>query len=351
MVISKRFWNKKKIFITGHNGFKGSWISLILYLLNCELYGYALKPKKKSLFNILKLNKIFKKIYIEDIRNFKKLEKAILNSRPSIIIHMAAQSLVGSSYSNPRETYDINFNGTLNLLEILRINFVKSILLVVTTDKVYRPNYLKYYKEDDPIGGIDPYSSSKSCIENLVYAYSKILNSKIKLISARAGNVIGGGDWSEKRLFPDIVRNIYENKKLIIRNKKSVRPWQHVIEPLNGYIIALQFVFQKFDSNYIAINFGPNKSNEINVEQVIKLINKNYNKKIKYKISKKELFKEEKILKLNSNKAKKILNWKSVLGIEKSIDLTLKWYNVYFNSRSKISKFTLDQISNYLILK
>ena len=345
MVISKKFWKGKKVLITGHTGFKGSWLSIILNKLNVDLYGISLRPKKNSLFKVLKINKIYKKNFYTNIKNFKKINKIIQKINPDIIIHMAAQPIVRLSYDDPYETYYTNVIGTMNILETVRQNNLKTFSLIVTTDKVYRPNNQNIYKESDALGGIDPYSSSKSCVEHLSLSYSKILNKKCKIVTVRAGNVIGGGDWSEDRIIPDIVRHIFEKRKLIIRNLESIRPWQHVLDPLKGYLISIEKNYYKV-GNYNVYNFGPKNENQKKVLNIINYVNKNYQKINYQKINKKE-FSEEKVLKLQNKFSKKNLNWYPKLNFSNSLMLTLDWYYEFYRNKKNIFEFTNKQVSNF----
>ena len=239
----RKFWKDKKVFLTGHTGFKGSWFSIFLNLLGAKVTGYSLKPSTKlNLFDLAKLNKELETSIIGDIRDYNKLKKSILKASPDFIVHMAAQSLVKESYVSPRYTYEVNTLGTINILNILNeLNFIK-FALIITTDKVYLNNNKKnYFKENDLLGGNDPYSNSKSCAELAVSSYdnSFFKEKKIFVATARAGNVIGGGDFSKDRILPDYFRSFLKNKKLILRSPNSIRPWQHVTEPLHGYLLLL----------------------------------------------------------------------------------------------------------------
>ncbi len=261
--VLKFFW-KKKVFITGHTGFKGSWLIIILNLLGAKVYGYSLKPKKKSLFNQIDGGKIIEKSFYGNLNDYKKLKSKISQVKPNIIFHLAAQPLVIESYKNALNTHNTNIMGTINLLEICRgINSIQSIV-IITTDKVYKIKKNKsLFSETDELGGDDPYSASKACSEIVTLSYIKSFfnNSrlKFKVSTARSGNVIGGGDYSDNRLVPDILNSINRKKKLIIRNPKSIRPWQHVIEPLIGYLILAQKQFKKKINQDPSWNFGPEK--------------------------------------------------------------------------------------------
>jgi len=348
----RKFWKNKKVFLTGHTGFKGSWFSILLNLLGAKIVGYSLKPDKKfSLFYLANLNKEINASIIGDIRNYNKLKKSILKFRPDFIVHMAAQSLVRESYIDPKYTYEVNTMGTVNILNILNeINFIKS-ALIVTTDKVYRNNNKKnFYKENDVLGGLDPYSNSKSCAELVVnsYNHSFLKKKNISAITARAGNVIGGGDFSADRILPDYFRSLFKTKNLILRSPNSIRPWQHVLDPLYGYLLLLMKLYKKQKITNDSFNFGPNKSSNKSVIDVINLVNKDFNNSVRVikKNNNSKYYYESKILMLNSDKSKKILNWQPKYNLEQSIKLTSFWFKELL-AKKNILKVTQKQIMNY----
>ena len=325
----KKFWNKKKVFITGHTGFKGTWLCIVLKYLNSNIHGYSLKPEKKSLFNQSKIKKDLSTNTFGNINDIAKLKATIKVVKPEIIIHMAAQPLVIESYKNPLETFNTNIIGTTNLLESIRdIKSVKSVI-IITTDKVYKINKKnKSYKELDQLGGFDPYSTSKVGAEIIVDSYIKSFfkNTKLnnKISTVRAGNVIGGGDYSENRLVPDIIFAINNKKKITIRNPHHVRPWQHVLDPLIGYLmLAKKQYFNKMTDGEHAWNFGPNNNNCKKVIEVVNYIKKLHN--FEYVIINNKKFKETESLRLNSNKAKIKLNWLPRWNLSKSIKNTVDW--------------------------
>jgi CDP-glucose 4,6-dehydratase len=348
-----KFWKGKKIFLTGHTGFKGGWFSIFLNLLGAKVVGYSLKPNTDpNLYYLAKLNKNNHKNIFGDIRDYNKLKKSIKNFSPDFVVHMAAQPLVRESYVSPKYTYEVNTLGTINILNILNeLKFIKS-ALIITTDKVYFNNNKKnYYEENDLLGGFDPYSNSKSCAELAVNSYncSFFKKKKIFVATARAGNVIGGGDFSKDRILPDYFRSLLlKNKRLILRSPNSIRPWQHVIEPLHGYLLLLMKLYKKEAITGDGFNFGPNKSNNKSVNDVINLINKDFNNTVKVikKINSSKNYNESKILMLNSDKAKKILNWQAKYNLEQSIKLTSFWFKEFF-SKKDILKITQNQIINY----
>ena len=328
----QKFWNKKKVFITGHTGFKGSWLCIILGYLNSKVDGYALKPEKNSLFNKAKIDKRLTSNTYSDINDITKLKKKLKQSKPEIVFHLAAQPLVLESYKEPLKTFSTNIIGTLNLLESIReIKSIKSVV-IITTDKVYKINKKNIgYKEFDQLGGFDPYSASKVGAEIVVDSYIKsffkntFLQNKIS--TARAGNVVGGGDFSKNRLLPDILRAINNNKKLTIRNPNYIRPWQHVLDPLMGYLILAEKQYKKQINNYEhSWNFGPNKSNFKKVIDVVKYIKNK--EELNYNIKKTNDPKETSILKLNSIKAKKKLKWVCKWNLVETLNKTIEWNNL-----------------------
>jgi len=352
--MNSKFWLNKKVFITGNTGFKGSWLSLILLELGAIIKGYSLKPPSSpSLFDILKLNKDFETT-VGDLRNLDKLNTSINNFNPEIIINLGAQSLVGESYRNPHDTYTTNFIGTLNLLECIRKRNANVIFLNVTTDKCYQNKESDQgYSENDRLGGHDPYSNSKACSELISQSYrdSFFSNDEFKafIATARSGNVIGGGDWSEERLIPDIIRSITSKKLLMVRNSSAIRPWQHVLDPLNGYLILIENLYKNGATYSGAWNFGPLQSDEKSVGSILKYFC-NYFDGLAYEDNNKELFHETKVLKLDSSKSREKLGWNTLLSIHDSLNLTCNWYKHYLENPSKIKNITLDQIDNFIKL-
>ena len=350
----KIFWKNKKVLITGHTGFKGSWLSIILNILEANVYGYSLKPKKNSLFEEANIKTKICKNYFRDINDFNFLEKIIKKHKPEIIFHLASEALVLDSFNFPYKTFKTNLMGTLNLLEIIKkSNFVKSAIFV-TTDKVYKEkNNLNYsHLEVDELKASDPYGSSKVGQEILVNSYIKSffnytnLNNRVSTV--RSGNVIGGGDYSKNRLIPDLLESLDKNKIFVMRNSKHVRPWQHVLEPLNGYLSLAQKQYQKKIKVKENIwNFGPNNKNFISVENVIKKVqNLGVAVNIKKIKSKNKKFLETDVLKLSSKKAKKYLNWKPKWNIEYTIKKILEW-NKLKNNKILVYKICVNQIKEY----
>ena len=349
--LNTKFWKNKKIYITGHTGFKGAWLCIILNLLKSKIYGYALKPSSNSLFEKSKIKKNLLSNTYSDINNLKKLKQDIKNIKPEIVFHLAAQPLVLDSYRNPLKTFNTNVMGTINLLESIKnIKSIKSVI-IITTDKVYKVGIKnKSYSEDDELGGIDPYSASKASAELAVNSYIRSFyeNSLLKnrVSTARAGNVIGGGDYSKERLLPDIIKSIKNKATLKVRNPNSVRPWQHVIDPLVGYLILAQKQYSGMlkTSNY-AWNFGPNKNNFKKVIDIIEFIKKK--QKFKYTLFKTNRDKETKILKLNSKKSKQKLKWSPKWNLKKTLDKIIEW-NLLVNKGISAKKVCEKQFLMYI---
>ena len=349
--IKKNFWHKKKVFVTGHTGFKGSWLCIFLKYLGAEVFGYSLKPNTSpSLYKLANIDKLIKKSIIADVRDYKRLYKEIKKSKASILFHLAAQPLVRYSYTNPKETFDTNFSGSLNVLECIKqIKGVKT-GIIITTDKVYDISKNKIFKEDDKLGGLDPYSSSKVCMEYLFNSYNESFFSKKKqmIATVRAGNVIGGGDYSLDRLIPDIYKSANKKKSILLRNPKSIRPWQHVLEPLSGYLLLAQNIhnikIKKILQNW---NFGPNISSCKSVMFLTAYLSKHLKTKVLIEKKKKNIFKPEtSILRLSNHKSKKYLNWFPRWSINKSLDKIIEW-----NKQIKYQKplnVCINQIKEYL---
>ena len=359
---SLKFWKNKKVLVTGHTGFKGGWLSVLLKLMGSKVFGYALNPQgKNNFFNIAKVKSILSADYRNDITNYKDLKKIIKKNKPEIIFHLAAQSSVIESFKDSHHTISTNILGTANLLESIKnFNFVKS-LVIITTDKVYQ-NYKKqkYFDENSQLGGDDVYSGSKACCELLVHSYRKSFfqKSNCNIATVRAGNCFGGGDWTPERIVRDILENFYENKKLVLRNPNATRPWQHVIEPLVGYLKLAEKLSSKNGKLYCEPwNFGPSFKQNMKVKKLVQIFKKKMNSKSKIIINNKDkkfhnkninIF-ESKNLNINSKKTSKKLKWKPKLSINKSVDLTVSWYQS-FKTKENIFDLTNKQIKYYLDL-
>jgi CDP-glucose 4,6-dehydratase len=340
------FWQNKKVFITGHTGFKGAWLTQTLLLMGADITGFSLPaPTNPSLFEQLNLSKKIKHIK-GDINNRKKVISAIEKARPDIVLHLAAQSLVRYSYKNPLETFDTNVIGTLNVLEgCRRTKSIKS-AVIITTDKCYLNNDSgKFFVEDDSLGGKDPYSASKAAAEIVTYSYyQSFLKDNLPTASARAGNVIGGGDFSEDRLIPDVVRAIENKASVEIRNPKATRPWQFVLEPLSGYMLLAEKLYTQGHKYSGGWNFGPKPEDIKPVDEVLENLKRNLDFKIELDKSPQPV--EAKLLALDINKAQSQLAWQPQLTLPSAIDLTGQWYKEYL-SGGDMEKITTEQILNY----
>ena len=341
-------FKNKKIIITGHTGFKGSWLSLWLNMSGAKVYGISnnYKSTETNIKNF-KLKKTVKNFNI-DIRNFAKLNKIITKIKPDFIFHFAAQSLVGKSFKNPVYNFETNFNGTLNLLEVLRLSKFKCISVIITSDKSYKNLEIKRgYTENDILGGDDPYSASKASAELIINSYFKsfLKNKKnLRIAICRAGNVIGGGDWSNDRLIPDIMRSIFNNKKVKLRNQSSTRPWQHVLDVLNGYLILANKLKKNNKLNGQSFNFGPPIKSNYTVLAIVREMKKNWNL-LEWVFSNRTYY-ESTLLKLNSSKSLKYLNWKNKLDFKELIKLVTDWYKCFYENKN-IYDFSIKQIRNF----
>ena len=349
---SKIFKNKNVI-VTGHTGFKGSWLSLWLTMMGANVIGLSKDiPSNPSHFKTIKLkNKIVNKKI--DIRNLKSLKKIIKKYKPDYVFHLAAQALVKKSYTDPIYTWQTNAFGTLNILESLRILKKKCIVVLITSDKSYKNLEIKRgYVENDILGGKDPYSASKASAELVIQSYISsffpLKKTKVFIGIARAGNVIGGGDWSENRLIPDCVKSWSKNKKVLIRNPKSTRPWQHVLDAISGYLYLALKLKKNKKLHGQAFNFGPNNIKNYDVMFLVKLMKKKW-RKISWKIINKnnKKFYESNLLKLNCNKARKILKWKAVLNFSDTINMVTDWYKIYYTKPRKAYETSCKQIREY----
>lgn len=358
--IFKEFYKNKKVLITGHTGFKGAWLSNILHYLGADITGVALEPKNsEDLFNLTNLDSKIRS-YFSDISNKEKLKEVILKEKPEIIFHLAAQSLVLDSYENPYATLTTNVIGTVNLLDILREIDNNIVLINITSDKCYENKNLgKSFKEGDSLGGLDPYSASKAMVEivSKSYQHSFFINSKIRTCTVRAGNVIGGGDWAENRLVPDIVRSIKSNQEIIIRNPYSTRPWQHVLEPLVVYLLLAYQYSTNYDTlsklNNLdfehAWNIGPNRENIVAVKELLNCFTKYFNNcpPINYSEASEQKNYEAKVLSLDSSKIKDYFNWEPKLNFMEAISISAEWYQAYIKNQD-MEDFTIKQIKDYL---
>lgn len=349
-LVNNSFWKGKKVFVTGHTGFKGGWLVQTLNILGAKVKGYALEPNSSPSF--FQSTNVGKRVISEigDIRNQEQLTESISEFKPEVIFHLAAQPLVRYSYENPKETYEVNVIGTLNLLEaIRRVQTIKAAVLI-TTDKCYENKEWDYgYREIDPMGGHDPYSSSKGCCELLISSYrnSYFNQSKTKIASARAGNVIGGGDWSEDRLIPDLLKAIELNKAPILRNPLSIRPWQHVLEPIGGYLKLAEGLYNAVDGLDEAWNFGPNDTDCKSVEWITNTLFKLSGCENSWKQDYNFNPHEAKLLKLDISKAKNKLGWNPKWDISFSLEKIVQWHKTYLLNR-EAEAITHQQIIEYI---
>ncbi len=351
-----KIYKDKKILITGHTGFKGSWLSFWLNSLGGRIYGISDGiPTKPSFFKACKVDRLSKNFYF-DLKNSFKVKKTINKIKPDFIFHLAAQSLVSKSYNDPDQTWETNLIGTKNVLGALLNYKKKCTVVVVTSDKCYKNiETHRPYDETDILGGIDPYSASKASAEILFNSYyqSFFKNSKyVSLASARAGNVIGGGDWARDRLIPDCVKLWHRNKRVKIRSPKATRPWQHVLEALSGYLLLGYNLKKNKKISGESFNFGPDLRKSYNVESILKLAKKNW-KSSKWIVQKKKVktFKEANLLSLNSTKARKVLHWRVKIKIRTVVQFVVLWYQTYYFQKKNLIDITKKQLEFFENLK
>ncbi len=349
-MIDQKFWQGKRVFLTGHTGFKGSWLSLWLSSLGAEVRGYSLSPTTSpSLFNEAKVG-MFIDSQIGDIRNQGALHESMTTFNPDILFHMAAQPLVRYSYDAPIETYETNVMGTVNVLESARYCENLKAVVNITTDKCYENDgRVLGYKEGDPMGGYDPYSSSKGCAELVTSAYRRsfLQEQGISLASVRAGNVIGGGDWADDRLIPDILRSFEKSEPVVIRNPKATRPWQHVLEPLSGYLILAQKLYNNNDKYAEGWNFGPNEKDIKPVDWILdKMISKWPNSS--WELDKNWNPHEADFLKLDISKVESELGWRPVWSLSYTLKKIVSWHKAWLDQEN-MQDVCLAEIEEYMI--
>lgn len=338
-------YKERKVLITGHTGFKGSWLSLWLTELGADIIGYSLEPPTKpNHFELLGL-----KIHsiMGDIKDRNNLIKIFKIYNPEIVFHLAAQSLVRIGYENPVETYETNIIGTVNLLEAIRLTKSVKACIIITSDKCYENREWAWpYRETDALGGSDPYSSSKACAEIITESYRRsFLQAKVAVATARAGNVIGGGDWAQDRLIPDFIRAVEENKTMKVRYPNAVRPWQHVLDPLYGYLILGEKLYIEGNLFAGAWNFGPDEVDTKSVKWIIEYLGMHF-KDISWQAISSLQPREALSLKLDSSKARLYLGWKPVWHIEKALDKTIEWYRAYFEGKD-MKYISITQLHEY----
>lgn len=350
-MIDPNFWRKRRVFLTGHTGFKGAWITLLLRSLGAELHGFALPPESElGLFNVAGIQNDVHHC-IGDIRDIAQLRVALEQADPEIVIHMAAQALVRQSYADPVETYATNVMGTVNLLEAARPLSTIRAIVIVTSDKCYEnTGSLRGYRETDPIGGYDPYSSSKGCAEIVTSAFRRsyfLDRSRIAVATARAGNVIGGGDWSRDRLVPDVMRSFMSGHLVRIRNPQAVRPWQHVLDPVIGYLTLLERLVQDGRQFAEGWNFGPHEDAEVAVSVVVQKLARSWGTGAHWELDKGDNPHEATYLKLDCSKARASLGWHPAVEFDRAIQLTSEWYRALHDG-ADMRAATLEQIGAVL---
>ena len=352
-----KVFSGRKVLITGHTGFKGSWLALILHELGAHVYGYALDPPTKpSLYEEAGIDQLLTS-FIGDIRDFDFLKTTIQKIQPEIIFHLAAQPLVLESYKNPVETYSTNVMGTVNLLEVVRMTPGVKVVVNVTTDKCYENREWHWgYRENEPMGGYDPYSNSKACSELVTAAFRNSFFNRndferhgVAVASARAGNVIGGGDWAADRLIPDFIRSISMGEKVKIRSPFAIRPWQHVLEPLSGYLTLASKLYENGPKFADAWNFGPDDSDAKNVEWIINRICEIWGTGANYEVNSSPKPHEANFLKLDCSKSKAELGWYPKWDINESLTRIVEWTKDY-NAGKNVKELCVNQIVNYFNL-
>lgn len=352
------FWQGKKVLVTGHTGFKGSWLSLWLQTMGAEVTGYALAPPTNpSLFDVAEVGSGMFSI-LGDIRDLGKLQAVFAEHKPEIVIHMAAQPLVRYSYANPIETYSTNVMGTVNLLEAARLNNSVRAIVNVTSDKCYENREWAWgYRENEPMGGYDPYSNSKGCSELVTATYrnsyfhpDNYKDHGVALASGRAGNVIGGGDWAEDRLIPDIMRAITQGQPVNIRNPHAIRPWQHVLEPLSGYLLLAQKLYEQGSVYGEGWNFGPSDEDAKPVQWIVERLTESWSEGASWVLDEGDHPHEAHYLKLDCSKAKARLDWQPRWRLDETLGKIVTWHKAY-QGNGNMCEITLKQIAEYQLNK
>jgi CDP-glucose 4,6-dehydratase len=357
--VDPQFWSGKKVFLTGHTGFKGGWLTVWLHSMGAKVSGYALFPNTKpNLYEEARVSGLCDHSFFGDIRDLLTLRQAMNQVAPDIVIHMAAQPLVRYSYENPVETYETNVMGTVHLLEAVRTCPSVRAVVIVTTDKCYEnKEWVWGYRENEPMGGHDPYSNSKGCAELITAAYRQSFFSEVNysshrvaMASARAGNVIGGGDWSTDRLIPDAIAAFEKKVPLLIRNPLAIRPWQHVLEPLSGYLVLAQSLYEQGVAFNGAWNFGPQDGDARTVQEVITLFIAQWNQRMGEVASWQQDHQfqphEAHLLKLDCSKAGQYLHWKAKWSLEAAVDAIVQWHQA-FQRKEDLQVLMHEQIKMY----
>lgn len=347
--MKRLFWKNKRVFLTGHTGFKGGWLSLWLQRMGAQVTGYALEsPSQPNLFEVASVSDGMHSI-IGDVRDSERLAAALKEAQPEIVIHMAAQPLVRESYREPVETFDVNVMGTVNLLEALRSLDDVRVVLNVTTDKIYENRESLWgYRENEPLGGSDPYAASKACSELVSRAYHQsFLQARgVALATARAGNVVGGGDWAGERLVPDLIRAFMSNAPVEIRYPNAIRPWQHVLEPLHGYLLLAERLYETPEVYCEPWNFGPPDEQMQPVRWIAERMKAQWGADSPIVISDAPQPHETGVLRLDASKARQRLGWQSALDLEESLQWIASWYQAYAAGQ-EMRALTERQIAAY----
>ena len=353
--VNSVFWSGKKVFMTGHTGFKGSWLCLWLQKLGAEVTGYALQPPTNpSLFNVARVAHGMKS-FVGDIRDGEALSSAMLSAAPDVVIHMAAQPLVRYSYVEPVETYSTNVMGTVHLLEAVRKTPSVRAVVNITSDKCYENKEWAWgYRENEAMGGYDPYSSSKGCAELITSAYrnsffnlAKYNEHHVALASARAGNVIGGGDWADDRLIPDILLAISDGRPVVIRSPHAIRPWQHVLEPLSGYLQLAQKLYEEGTTFSEGWNFGPNDEDAKPVQWIVEQLTEQWGDNASWELDNTDHAHEAHYLKLDCSKAKIQLDWQPRWNLARTLEMIVIWQRAYL-AQQDMRKISLEQIKEFM---
>jgi CDP-glucose 4,6-dehydratase len=356
LVVDKEFWLGKRVLVTGHTGFKGGWLVLLLHELGAEVHGLALEDAPP--FGIYAQGRISNLLISEhfvDICDLKTTQKIFKEVQPEIVFHLAAESLVGRSYGDPYQTFLTNVMGTLNVIKSCQELRFKVALVVVTSDKCYENQELgRPFAETDSMGGFDPYSASKGCAEIVSRSMAHALSEKeeLRIVTARSGNVFGGGDWNEGRLIPDLFRALRAENSLLLRHPDSIRPWQFVLDPLKGYLMLAKYAFEVKGHKFGAFNFGPRITDQINVLELATLFKLRIpSLNFRVDVDAAGTFHEQGILRLNSEKAFNYLGWRPKLTMEQSVNLTCEWYIALMHEQSLLGGIISKQVSEYLDMK
>jgi CDP-glucose 4,6-dehydratase len=352
--MNRAFWRSKKVLITGHTGFKGSWLSLWLQSLRANVVGYALSPPTMpSLFEVARVADGMTSI-VGDVRDLEHLRAIVAEHCPEIVIHMAAQPLVRYSYDHPVETYSTNVMGIVNVLEAVRLSETVQVVVTITSDKCYENReWVWGYRENEPMGGHDPYSSSKGCAELVISAYRRSYfpaeeyqHHAVTLASTRAGNVIGGGDWAKDRLIPDIMNAMLENRPVIIRSPNAIRPWQHVLEPLGGYLLLAEKLWVHGPEFAQGWNFGPNDEDVKPVSWIVETLSNMWGEGARWEIDSASHPHEATYLKLDCSKARSLLGWSPKTCLSTTLEWIVEWYQGY-QRKEDMRRLTEAQIERY----